>query len=493
LKEARGDAMKDILKVGIFMTLALAVLGYLILRAEQIRLFAPRGAHFVARFESVAGLDDQSAIRVAGVRVGRVDGIELRGGEALVGLLLERDVTLPEGTRAEIANLGLLGDKYVELVLGPEGAPPLREGAVIPGVPTTGIDDVITSIGQVAESLRSVTGQLSGEREVEGPLGRLVVNLESTSAQLRDLIGSNRDQLDATFANFEAVSASLAHELPALTRHLGDLLEEVRLVVAENRGPMRDGLANVEKVTDDLQISVRNLNDISGRLARGEGTLGKLLTSEEAHDELVAALESVQGGVDTLSSTLGRVNKLRLDLALQGFYLQDAEATHGSFSLDVDPQSGRLYRVAVVDDPAGRLRTKTQTITTTRSDGSVETEVIENQTVEDKTSISALFGFPVGERYRLWAGLVESRFGVQLDYEPHERWNVSLEAFDFDRQRELDPHLRLTAAWRPLEHFYLLGGYDDPLVSDRDSLFVGAGIRWRDDDLKYLLGSIPRF
>ena len=36
--------MKDTIKVGIFMTLALGALGYLILRAEQIRLFAPRGA-----------------------------------------------------------------------------------------------------------------------------------------------------------------------------------------------------------------------------------------------------------------------------------------------------------------------------------------------------------------------------------------------------------------------------------------------------------------
>jgi len=201
----------------------------------------------------------------------------------------------------------------------------------------------------------------------------------------------------------------------------------------------------------------------------------------------------VQSGVETLTSTLGRVDKLRLDLALQGFYLQESEASHGSFSIDVDPQSGRLYRVAVVDDPAGRLRTKTQTITTTRADGTTETEVIQNETVEDKTTVSALFGFPAGERYRLWAGLVESRFGVQVDYQAHERVNLSVEAFDFDRAAELDPHLRLTAAWRPHRHFYLLGGYDDPLASDRDSLFVGAGIRWRDDDLKYLLGSIPRF
>lgn len=485
--------MKDTLKVGIFMTLALGALGYLILRAEQIRLFAPRGAHYTARFESVAGLDDQSAIRIAGVRVGRVEGIELRGREALVGLLLERDVTLTAGSRAEIQNLGLLGDKYVEIVPGPQDAPVLPEGAVIPGVPTTSIDDVITSIGRVAESLRSVTGQLTGELEVQGPLGRLVVNLEATSAQLRDLIGSNRDQLDATFANFEAVSASLARELPALSKNLADLLQEVRGVVAENRGTLHEGLANVETVTEDLQVSVRNLNEISGRLARGEGTLGKLLTSEEAHDELVAALDSVQSGVETLSSTLGRVDKLRLDLALQGFYLQESEGSHGSFSIDVDPQSGRLYRVALVDDPAGRLRTKTQTITTTRPDGTTETEIIRNETVEDKTSVSALFGFPVGERYRLWAGLLESRFGVQVDYQAHERVNLSVEAFDFDRPAELDPHLRLTAAWRPHRHFYLLGGYDDPLASDRDSLFVGAGIRWRDDDLKYLLGSIPRF
>ena len=485
--------MKDTLKVGIFMTLALAVLGYLILRAEQIRLFAPRGAHYTARFVSVAGLDDQSAIRIAGVRVGRVEGVELRGRAALVGLLLERDVTLTEGTHARIQNLGLLGDKYVELVPGPEGAPPLPEGAVIPGVQTTSMDDVITSVGRVAESLTSVTGQLSGELEVQGPLGRLVLNLESTSSQIRDLVASNREQLDATLANFEFVSSSLARELPELTRHLGELLQEVRGVVAENRGTLHDGLENVETVTEDLQVSVRNLNEISGRLARGEGTMGKLLTSEEAHDELVAALESVQGGVETLSSTLGRVQKLQLDLAVQGFYLQEQDGTHGSVSVDLDPQSGRIYRLAVVDDPAGRVRSKTQTITTTRPDGTTETEIISNETVEDDTTFSALFGFPVGDRYRLWAGVVESQLGLQVDYQPHERWNMSFEAFDFDRAGALDPHLRLTASFRPFRRLYVLGGYDDPLEADRDSLFLGAGVRWRDDDLKYLLGSIPRF
>ena len=485
--------MENTVKVGIFATIALAALGYLILRAEQIRLFAPKGERYYAQFDSVAGLDDQSAIRVAGVRVGRVDGIELRGDEALVRLLFESDVPLYQGATAEIKNLGLLGDKYVEIAPGQPVGAQLEPGAVIPGTPAVGIDQMLSAVGDVSKAIQSVAGQLSGDVPVQGPLGRLVVNLEMTSAEIRALVAANRESLDATIGNFELASAALARELPRLSEQLGGLLAEVRDVVGENRGNLRSGLENVEALTANLQTSVNNLNEITSRLNRGEGTIGKLLNSDEAHDELVAALDSVQGGVESLTNTLGRVDKLRLDLAMQGFYLQEAEGTHGSFRVDIDPQSGRLYRVAIVDDPQGRLRTKTQTITTTRPDGSTEVETIQTETREDDTTLSALFGFPVGDRYRLWAGLMESKFGVQVDYKPHERWNVSLEAFDFDRPEELDPHLRLSAAWNAHPNFYLLGGVDDPLVSERDSLFVGVGLRWRDDDLKYLLGSIPSF
>src|SRR4029079_11692442 len=127
------------------MTLALGVMAYLILRAEQVRLFEPRGRRVVAQFESVAGLDDQSAVRIAGVRVGRVDGIALRDRRALVTIIVEREVALPRGTYAEIKNLGLLGDKYVELVPGPGGAELLREGAGNPRQPSARLHDALAS------------------------------------------------------------------------------------------------------------------------------------------------------------------------------------------------------------------------------------------------------------------------------------------------------------------------------------------------------------
>jgi phospholipid/cholesterol/gamma-HCH transport system substrate-binding protein len=485
--------MANTVKVGIFMTLALGVLGYLILRAEQVRLFEPRGRKVVAVFDSVAGLDDQSAVRIAGVRVGRVDGIALEGRKARVTVVVEGKVPLTEGTYAQIMNLGLLGDKYVELVPGPGGAPELAEGAVIPGNPSVGIDQVLSSVGGLGQSLQEVAAELSGKATPNGPLGRLVVNLEVTSAQIRDLVTANRDNLDATVGNFREVSAALARELPRLSEQLSGVLVEVRGVIAENRGALHDGLTNVETLTLGLQDSVDDLKTITGKLARGEGTMGKLLNSDEAHQQLVGALESVKSGVEGLTQSLGKVNKLQLDLAMQGYYLQDAEDSHGELRVDVDPQSGRLYRFAVVDDPTGRRRTKTQTVTTTLPDGTLDKEVVRTETVEDRTSLSAMFGFPAGERYRLWAGLLESTFGVQAEYKPTPKWDLSFQAFDFGRPDDENAHLRLSAAWRPTDHFYVLGGYDDPLVRERDSLFLGVGVRWRDDDLKYLLSSVPKF
>lgn len=482
----------DAVKVGLFAAIALAVAGFLVLKAEDLRLFGAKGERVEAEFESIAGLDDKAAVRLAGVRIGRVDGIRLVGRKAYVDLLLEMPVDLVEGTTASIANLGMLGDKYVELIPGPEGAPPLPEGAVIPGSAPPSFDQVIARVSDFADSLQAVTGQLTGETGT-GPLASLLGNLQGLSSDMRELVAANRSAIDATVANAERVSASLAGELPRLASRLDALLLEIHAAVAENRGPLREGLAQVESLAEDVQVSVDNLNLITDRLASGEGTIGKLLTSDEAHDALTGALGKVEEGVGALSNTLGRVEKLRLDLGLEGMWLDTFEESRGVFRLDIDPQSGRTYRVAIVDDPRGRQKTETETITVTNEDGSSETRVVETVTVNDDTTVSALFGFPVGDRTQVWAGLVESSFGVQVDYRPIDRWRLSVEAFDFDRRGDLDPHLRLTLGWEVHPNFYLLGGYDDPLVDTNRGAFLGAGLRWRDDDLKYLLGSVPSF
>ncbi|HUO86390.1 MAG TPA: MlaD family protein, partial [Thermoanaerobaculia bacterium] len=486
-------------KVGIFATIVLLLLAWFVLKIEDLNPFGPKGEEIYAVFDSVAGLDDRSAVRVAGVRVGTVDGIDLADDNlrARVRLRLDRPLGLTEGTHARISSLGLLGDKYVELVPGGPGAPELPEQAVIPGVNPPSFDEAMATLNEVADSILGVTDPLglglTGQGEPT-PVSRLIGNLEATSAEIRLLIESNRGELEATIANFETFSASLARELPALVARMESLLGTVDAVVAENRDELGESAENAAELTRELKAAARDLSAIAGRLERGEGTIGKLLTSDQAHDELVTTLDSVQSGIGQLSDTLGRVNRIRLDLDMRGFYLPSAEESYGSLGLTLlpDEASDKLYRVGIAQTPRGDTRTKTEEITVTLPDGSTEKTVIETFTREDEAVLTALLGLRLDNDMRLWAGLVEESFGVEVETPFLDRrfW-LDVKAFDFDRPDDRSPHLRLSGRYHLNDNIYLIGGYDDPLESDLDSLFLGGGIRWTDDNLKYLLGSIP--
>jgi phospholipid/cholesterol/gamma-HCH transport system substrate-binding protein len=488
--------MKNALKVGIFAAIALAVLAFLILRIEDLKLFGAEGQRIDAVFDSVAGLDDKAAVRVAGVRVGRVDGIGLDGARARVSLLLEQPVPLTVGAHAVIASAGLLGDKYIELVPGPPGGAPLPEGTVLEGETPVSFDQAMEQISEIGQSIQNVTGSLSGALsgdDKDSRIAQLLENLERISADVRDLLAANRSEVDATIRNFESASATLARELPRLAERMEMVLAEVGAVVGDNRDELSESLTNIRQLTESLKPTVADLNTISGRLAAGEGTVGKLLTSDEAHDQLVKTLGTIETGVGELSETLGAVQKIGLDLNLGGYYLADAEQGQASLTIDIDTRSDWLYRAGLVDSAYGRERTTSERITTTGEDGNVGVRTIETVKFDDKLLVNALLGHQLGDDFRLYTGLIESSFGVQAQYPLlDDRLWLTFEAFDFDRPDDRSPHLRFGTEWRLNPNLYLLGGYDDLLESDRNSFFLGGGIRWNDPDLKYLVGAAPK-
>src|SRR5687768_18378375 len=169
-----------------------------------------------------------------------------------------------------------------------------------------------------------------------------------------------------SIGNFREASAALSRELPRLADQMNRTLVQIEALVADNRGEVSDSLGNIREVTERLQTSVDNFNQISGKLARGEGTLGKLINDEQAYDEVISTLDSIQGGVESLSGTLGAINRFKIDLDMQGYYLPDQDGSQTTFLVDIDPQDNeRLYRAGLASPPGGKRREKTQTVTVT--------------------------------------------------------------------------------------------------------------------------------
>ena len=122
------------------MVVGIICLGYLSIRLGKLELFG--GNHYLvsADFDSVAGLKSGASVEIAGVEVGRVEGISLdpqQTGRARVQLKMRRGVKLQEDIIASVRTRGIIGDRYVllkpggsETLIGPGGAIRETESAV---------------------------------------------------------------------------------------------------------------------------------------------------------------------------------------------------------------------------------------------------------------------------------------------------------------------------------------------------------------------------
>ncbi len=483
--------MKSLIKVGVFATLCLIALGILIWKIEDWNPFGTKGQHFDAVFDSVAGLDNKATVRIAGVQVGQVDGVGLSGTRALIHLVLDKPQPLTVGTKAKIATLGLLGEKYVELIPGPLNAPRLPPGTVLEGTTPPSLDDAMAKINDIGSAIQQVTGQLAGT-DVGGGLNRLAADVQLTSAEIRAMVAENRANVAQGIRNFDQLTAILARELPRLAAETNRALDQISSLVQENRGNVSASLGNIKELTGKLQTSADNLNKISDKIASGQGTIGKLVNDEKAYNDVLSTLDSIQTGVSSLSESFGGLNKFKIDLDMQAFYLQKTKDSQSGLRLDIDPQDGKhLYRAGLVSTPEGKRTDKTQTYTVTPPSGIPETTTI--HTVSDERSYSAtgLFGYKGPMDTRLYTGIIEGSGGAQIEYPLpvlDRRLLLSFEAFDFNRPNDENAHLRLLGRYQFAPNLYLVGGYDDPLVQKRRSFFLGAGIKWTDDNIKKLLG-----
>jgi phospholipid/cholesterol/gamma-HCH transport system substrate-binding protein len=221
--------------------------------------------------------------------------------------------------------------------------------------------------------------------------------------------------------------------------------------------------------------------------------VGKLIESEETHKNLNEALVAVKEGVGGLNKTIGAAARMKVDLGLRSELLTRFSKGKGYFTLDIDPaDSSRYYRLELSTQPFGR-RSNTRVVDrATFPDGHVETKITETEEFKDDFAISALFGYR-WRNFGVRAGVIESKGGAGIDYMTlKDRLRFSADLWDFNR-KDFSAHAKVTGRFYFSPSVFVTGGWDDILnhSRDADSLFIGAGIRWSDDDVKYLLGVVP--
>ncbi|MFZ5468820.1 MAG: MlaD family protein [Myxococcota bacterium] len=475
-------------KVGLFALGALLLGALLILRIEDLRLGGKRARVYEVLLDSAQGLEEHGDVRLSGVRVGEVRALKLVPEGVLVTVELEEGVPVREGAVASVGSLGLLGEKHVDIVQGPAGATPLPEGARIRAERKPSMEDALGLVAQVGDDLKEVTANLRAT--LGGPRGRehleaVVDNLVQVTGDLAQLVETNQENVDRTLANFREFSTSMK-----------TLAERIDRLTESREAEMGESIDNLASLTGKLDTAAEHVASIAGKIDRGEGTLGQLIADTETGDRLEAALEGVGEGVASLRQIIAQVVDTKVYLGLRAEYLPDIAAAKGYFHLDLaPPNSPRFYRFEVMSQPLG-MRTESVTTTTVDVLNGGPPQVVEIREVERRDIFA--FSLLVGWRFDplplvVRAGLMESRGGVGLDVLLlKERLRLTADLWDFERNGP-NPHLKVHGALYVFPNAWVMAGWDDFLNVDRDlsSVFLGAGVRWDAEDIKYLLPSVP--
>ncbi|HKJ71637.1 MAG TPA: MlaD family protein [Gammaproteobacteria bacterium] len=500
-------------KVGLFVIATLVLLGVGTFLVGDIRLFGEQDRlPYTARISDVKGLKDQASVRVAGVEVGEVGGIHLQNGTAVVALRIRPDVKLPKSTVATVAGTGLVGEKYLTLSYKAGDDSRLKPGSTIPeGTKAQDMDDLMRKFGQVGDDVQEVTTTLRkvfGGEEGQARLQRIFDNVDKLTAELQGMAAENRDNLQKVVANLQTVTASLKQDLPPMVADFRKTAEGARQVIADNRqdldrlvgrlsdtadnlaeitGNIREGRGTIGKlykdgkVYEDISKISDNLQEITGKIRNGEGALGKLVSDKQVGRDLEQA-------VSGLGEYAGRVQRLQTSVSMDTRYLTRQHAAKTDFNVRLQSRPTRYYLLGVT------------------SDGLVSAAK-DAQPGDDLYGQSGEFGNDLKFTFmfgRTWPnyglsgriGLMQTSGGLGLSYYPFRSLELSADLWDFGGSNSGDnfdgPQSRLLARYSFLDdHLFVQGGVHNAFSNQYRSAFVGAGLRFFDEDLKYIMGSVP--
>jgi len=486
--------LRSELMVGSFALVVLTLLSLMTFRVGDYTVGKKDGYLVYARFNNTAGLSEKTKVKVAGVGAGTVERITLKDGRAIVRLRMKKRVRLYSDAKAFIRASGLLGDKYVEVSTGSEG-PLITDGGEIKSTgDVADIDSLIKNLTVVSENLAIMSGQLV-ERGAHDTIADILDNIEDLTSELSSAIAGEKknlstilDRLESmittldktvqenagsiskTVSNIEGFSSTLKNETP-------DIMDDLHSAIARLDRLLEQTSPHIVSMTNSADATMGQFHEIATKVNKGEGTMGKLVNDDSLYNNVARAA----GGV---SNTLGKVNRLRVFVTFRGDYLTKAEEGRGEFNVELSPRKNKAYILGIVTDPVGNVSVSEKIVNgvTTRTE-----EV--TQQIEFNAQIANRF-----KDTRLRIGLFESTFGLGADhYLYKDRVKLTFDAWDFANNEYLssEPHLRLGVNVFATRNIFISGGIDNPLNEYHRGYFLGGGVRFEDDDLKYIMGSIP--
>ena len=212
--------------------------------------------HIDVRFDDVLDLVPQSAVKVDGIAVGRVDSIDIApdGWSASVHTVVNSSVKLPANAHAEVRQTNLLGEKFVELSPPKQGEPEgqLKDGAIITVDRTRHAVEIEQVLGALSLLLNG--GGVAQLQPIVSELNKALGGRENRVRSLLDQADTLIDGLNQQVTDIQRALdglGTLSSRVGQQTEQIGKILDELPAgikILNEQRPQLIELLKQLDRV-----------------------------------------------------------------------------------------------------------------------------------------------------------------------------------------------------------------------------------------------------
>ncbi len=335
-------------RVGLVVLFALVAFSIGVFMVGRRADIFTRKKDYSIHFASASGLTQGNSVRLAGVNVGNVTEVSLsdKPGDTSVTVTISVDRRMSSrirtDTTAAIKTIGLLGDKYIELMGGTAQAAEIPPGGDSPAAPESGIEKLLAGgegiLGDVTAIARSLKVILGRTEKGEGLLGELTSRTQRGDELGSDL-GRTLKQLSITLERVnsgkslagkllvdEKYGKETGDSLNAAVRSAAHVFDGLSAALDDRNGAvaalLKDPAAKEKlyRLLDNLSSAGVSLARTASDLDTGKGALPMLLHDKRFGQEFRKSLASFTRHLDSISTKLdegnGSLSKLINDPSL---------------------------------------------------------------------------------------------------------------------------------------------------------------------------------
>ncbi|MBL8718022.1 MAG: MCE family protein [Myxococcales bacterium] len=312
-------------KVGALILVSMALLaGFIVVMGG---LSVARVYNLYVDFDNPQGLQVGAPVKIAGVKVGKVESLEFRAGKpdpkvpwrALVRVKLAIEDRVKDAVHDDaqfiITTQGVLGEPFISIAPGTYDKPMLPPDSIRQGKDPPRLDVFLAEASDLlhlahdaftkedgplhdiakhgASLLKSVDLLVLDNKET---ITRIVKNTEKLSLAGVDLVNATKEKIDSPqvkriLHNIDVTTAALAKDTGPLLKKTNETIAHLDTISTDLLGPeqrasIKKTLKEVETLAGTANKTMADVQGIVAHVKKGNGTIGGLLMDEEIYDDL---------------------------------------------------------------------------------------------------------------------------------------------------------------------------------------------------------------